>query len=217
MSSPRRVVRAPEPEPIRANAVAATGDDQCPRCGTSLVGEPIAEDAQHLYGKATHFRREVHVIPEDGSRVMFYVCPDCHGAWGPSFKNAVGEWAEQGPALTAAAIETHHADVALLADRDHVAQVLAEERETIVFALGLAGCRWVGWTFAQQTGARLHLIVEPVLGAAHPASETTRMIGNATGWPARLIDVLSRTSPMVRLAHEEDLRHFAPAPTTAAD
>lgn len=220
MSAQRSVVAAREPDRIRADVAPAVEGDRCPRCGASLQGEPIAADKQHLYGKATHFRREVNVQPDTGSGVMFYVCPDCHGAWGPSFTNATGSWAERGPALVEAAIEAHHADVAHLADHDRVAAVLAEHREMIVFALGLAGCRWLGWTVDAQIGSRLHLITEPVLGSQRPTPETARLISNATGWPEHLIVILSSTSPMVRCAHDGSLRSFTPAPpalSTAED
>lgn len=71
----------------------------CPHCGVSLQGDPIPEEyLQHRedcdkaekgrcfclpYGDGkTHFRREIGVEIQgvyDG--MLFYVCPDCGGAW----------------------------------------------------------------------------------------------------------------------------------------
>lgn len=48
--------------------------DVCPHCQASLVGEPIPEKDQHLFG-ATHFNRAIGV--SNGDSVIYYRCPDC--------------------------------------------------------------------------------------------------------------------------------------------
>lgn len=84
-----------------------TGDN-CPNCGTSLIGEPIPEtyrthrddhDDQVTrygrcycfpYGDATHFRLEVGVEIQgvyDGT--LYWVCPSCDHAW-PRWTDGAG-------------------------------------------------------------------------------------------------------------------------------
>lgn len=82
--------------------------DNCPGCGTSLQGEPIAEehrthkpdhdDQVALYGRcycfpygdATHFGRVIGIEVRgvyDG--VLYWTCPDCNHAW-PRFNDGLG-------------------------------------------------------------------------------------------------------------------------------
>lgn len=203
-------------QPVVATAVE---DHTCPRCGTSLLGEPIPEALQPLYGTVTHFHREV-VVKQTDNDVFFYACPDCHGTWAPSFENATGESATRRHEAVLAAIATHEADVALFADRARVEQVLQQARETIVFALGLAGYRWASWTITPQTGTRLWLVVEPVLAAETyraPTPETTRMIANATGWPEHALTLVTSDAPMVKMMSPTERDAFQKPPVAAVD
>lgn len=201
---------------------AATADEghACPHCGTSLLGEPIPEALQPLYGTVTHFHREV-VVKQADNDVFFYACPDCHGTWPPSFTNATGESATRRHEAVLAAIATHDADVALFCDRAHVEQVLYQSRETIVFALGLAGYRWASWTITPQTGTRLWLIVDPVLASDRrgptPTPETTRMIANATGWPEHALTLVTSDAPMVQMMSPTERDAFRKPPGAAVD
>lgn len=52
----------------------------CPHCGTSLQGDPIPPEKQHLYG-ATHFGREIGISNPMTDRTEAYQCPDCGGQW----------------------------------------------------------------------------------------------------------------------------------------
>lgn len=181
--------------------VAAVEDHTCPRCGASLLGEPIPDALQPLYGTITHFHREV-VVKQTDNAVFFYACPDCHGTWPPSFEKATGASDARRHDAVLAAIAAHDADVALFADHAHVAHVLQQARETIVFALGLAGYRWVSWTVTPQTGTRLWLVVDPILATDRhgaPTPEATRMIANATGWPEHALTIVTSDAPMVKM------------------
>jgi hypothetical protein len=58
-----------------------SGDpDRCPYldCDADLRGEPIPEESRHLYGGATHFKRElvceVRGVYDGG---LYYICRDC--------------------------------------------------------------------------------------------------------------------------------------------
>ena len=60
--------------------------DNCPKCGVSLIGDPIPEkDLIHYSG--THWRREIGI---DGGSVGIYDgvvalrCPDCEHEWARS-------------------------------------------------------------------------------------------------------------------------------------
>lgn len=75
--------------------------DTCPKCGTSLLGEPIPEDSRDRhYGGATHFRRVIGVEydyrdPHHYDGVSEWQCPDCgyrEGRW--SGQELVGDEAE---------------------------------------------------------------------------------------------------------------------------
>ncbi len=56
--------------------------DNCPHCGTSLRGNPIPEHQQEMFGGATHFGRKIGVeVMGVYDGVLYYVCPDCKGAW----------------------------------------------------------------------------------------------------------------------------------------
>jgi len=51
----------------------------CPRCGTTQVGEEIPEENRECFGGATHSCRSIAYYAHD--MTMFYVCPDCDNAW----------------------------------------------------------------------------------------------------------------------------------------
>lgn len=56
--------------------------DNCPKCNVSLIGSPIPEASRHLFGAATHFRRDIGVeIPGVYDGVAFWQCPDCGYQW----------------------------------------------------------------------------------------------------------------------------------------
>jgi len=55
--------------------------DNCPKCGVSLIGDPIPEDIVEHYA-GTHWRREIGIEVRgvyDG--VLFWRCPDCEHEW----------------------------------------------------------------------------------------------------------------------------------------
>lgn len=52
-------------------------DDNCPICGVSLIGDPIPESSRHMYGDATHFRREIGIYSQERDCTVAYRCPDC--------------------------------------------------------------------------------------------------------------------------------------------
>ena len=62
-----------------------TQPDTCPHCGVSLLGDPIPQESldKGYYGPGTtHFRRDFGAEVDgvyDG--VLYWVCPDCGGAW----------------------------------------------------------------------------------------------------------------------------------------
>jgi hypothetical protein len=61
--------------------------DNCPKCKTSLIGEPIPEDIRHHYGEYTNWRREIGIEYRgkyDG--VWEWKCPDCSHTWDSEVK-----------------------------------------------------------------------------------------------------------------------------------
>jgi hypothetical protein len=83
-------------------------NDNCPHCGTSLIGDPIpAEHREHKpdhdeqvarsgrcfclpYGDATHFRRVMgHEVRGIYDGVLYWSCPDCRLAW-PRWTDGLG-------------------------------------------------------------------------------------------------------------------------------
>jgi predicted RNA-binding Zn-ribbon protein involved in translation (DUF1610 family) len=56
--------------------------DNCPHCGTNLIGQAISKESQVYYGNATHYRREIGVeIRGVYDGVLFWECPECGHAW----------------------------------------------------------------------------------------------------------------------------------------
>ena len=55
--------------------------DNCPHCGTTLIGEAISKESQHYFG-ATHYRREIGIeIRGEYDGVLFWQCPECGCTW----------------------------------------------------------------------------------------------------------------------------------------
>lgn len=67
--------------------------DNCPHCGTSLIGEKIPCDQREFFGNKTHFRREIGLeFPEVYDGVIAYKCPDCKKSWkAGNFKGSYGD------------------------------------------------------------------------------------------------------------------------------
>jgi hypothetical protein len=57
---------------------------ECPHCHANLIGQPIPEKSQLLFGGATHFRRVIGIEKRDDDYISAYCCPDC-GAEGSRF------------------------------------------------------------------------------------------------------------------------------------
>lgn len=56
--------------------------DNCPKCGVSLIGDPIPEMYLIHYGGSTHWRREIGLeYPELYDGVWEWQCPDCDHTW----------------------------------------------------------------------------------------------------------------------------------------
>jgi hypothetical protein len=56
--------------------------DNCPHCNKSLIGEPIPEEARHLYSTPYHWTLEIGVVyPEKYDGIWEYRCPFCNGTW----------------------------------------------------------------------------------------------------------------------------------------
>ena len=51
----------------------------CRSCGIGLIGSPIDSGNRHLYGGATHFRKEYGYYTND--MTAFFYCADCGFAW----------------------------------------------------------------------------------------------------------------------------------------
>lgn len=55
--------------------------DNCPHCGTSLIGDPIPDNIRQYY-HGTHWRREIGMeYPEKYDGIWEWKCPDCSGVW----------------------------------------------------------------------------------------------------------------------------------------
>ncbi len=52
-------------------------DNNCPYCGTNLLGPEIPEKDRELFGGATHFRRQIGIETKGYDGVSFWMCPDC--------------------------------------------------------------------------------------------------------------------------------------------
>jgi hypothetical protein len=61
-------------------AIVRRNDEACPICGSSLQGDPIPSENQHLYG-ATHFSRKIGIYDTGRDRTVEWQCPDCGGRW----------------------------------------------------------------------------------------------------------------------------------------
>jgi hypothetical protein len=131
----------------------------CPLNGCSLLGAPIPEESRQHYGTATHFRREIGIETDAYDGMLYFVCPDCHGAW-PRFTSAGGKGSDRLVVAAFEAVEAHNAQVALLADKLQVVRVLTERADEVAFALGMHGFRWTGWAHDTYTGAYLWLLVD---------------------------------------------------------
>lgn len=55
--------------------------DSCPKCGSSIIGEPIPEESRHHFGKATHFSRWIGIQDFRNDRLSVIECPDCGAQW----------------------------------------------------------------------------------------------------------------------------------------
>jgi hypothetical protein len=56
--------------------------NNCPHCGSSLVGEEIPKKDRKLFGGATNFKREIGMeYPEKYDGIWEWMCPDCRGTW----------------------------------------------------------------------------------------------------------------------------------------
>jgi len=54
--------------------------DNCPKCHTNLIGDPIPEQDQHLFG-CDHFSRVIGIYDRDRDETVYYKCPDCGYQW----------------------------------------------------------------------------------------------------------------------------------------
>lgn len=136
--------------------------DGCPLCGASLLGDPIPEASRHLFGSSTHFRREIGMEPDGYDGVLYWVCPDCHGAWS-QFTNtrlAQGAGPDRLTRLGDEAVATHDAQVALLAEAAKVEDIMATHGAQVAVTLAVAGLTWTGWVVDPRTGAWLYLLVD---------------------------------------------------------
>jgi ribosomal protein L37AE/L43A len=50
----------------------------CPYCHTDLRGEPIPDDAKHLFGGLSHFSALIGVYSLETDRTTHYRCPACN-------------------------------------------------------------------------------------------------------------------------------------------
>ena len=58
--------------------VKLTGDSaECPHCGACLVGSPVPEKSQHLFGGAKFFSRVIGIEQLEEDFISAYRCPDC--------------------------------------------------------------------------------------------------------------------------------------------
>lgn len=62
-------------ETARVESLATA--DNCPKCGVSLLGDPIPEASREHFGGKTHFRRQVGIYSREQDRTVAWRCPDC--------------------------------------------------------------------------------------------------------------------------------------------
>jgi hypothetical protein len=169
-------------------------------CGVSLLGDLIPDDERKWNGWSTHYRREQGVETDAFPGVVLYwVCPDCHGAW-TAFTGT-------GPIATAAAeaVAVHEASAAALANPESVEATLVEHGEMLRFATALNGFIWVGWAVDPRDGATLYLLctdgTSTVWNPSAPdrAVHTQSLAGDITGYPVvRLVNDWGEASQAVR-------------------
>lgn len=175
--------------------------DGCPLCGVSLLGEPIPEASRHHYGSSTHFRREMGVETDGYDGVLYWVCPDCHGAW-PRFTNTrlpAGAVPDRLTRLGLEAVAAHTAQVALLSDATEVERTLTTHAEQIEGAIEGVGLAWTGWTVDSRTGAWLVLLVDTTgFDWAGTTFEQARdLVRDITGLPVVLVGENSPSAQML--------------------
>lgn len=220
LERPHQMAAAEQAHPEQPDADRSTdpSDDRCPHCGVGLT-TPIPPENKHLHGASTHYRREIGVEVNDSDGLLYFVCPDCHGAWPRSVTGLTrGVAADMLAERAAKAVAEHDADVAVLRDPAHVESVLRTHGDVIRFAIGLAGLRWLGWRVSPQMGNRLWLLCEPVTGDRMDATahrSAIQMIANATGWDKTLLSIYGPKAPMVQFSLEDDPNFFHQPPTTS--
>jgi len=66
----------------------------CPHCGSDWTGSPIPDEHRHMYGNATHFKREIAIYDRDADRTVAFQCPDCNTTFDrQKFKPTKNPWA----------------------------------------------------------------------------------------------------------------------------
>ena len=55
--------------------------DNCPKCHTNLIGDPIPVEDQEVFGGHTHFSRVIGIYDRDRDETVYYKCPDCGYQW----------------------------------------------------------------------------------------------------------------------------------------
>jgi hypothetical protein len=54
---------------------------KCPKCKTSLRGDPIPKKDQKVFGGHKFFGREIALYDRDLDMTTHYRCPDCGFTW----------------------------------------------------------------------------------------------------------------------------------------
>lgn len=65
--------------------------DHCPKCQTTLRGDPIPEKDQEAFGGKTHFYRAYTVIDLERDIATAEMCPDCGFRWKIKYGESVFE------------------------------------------------------------------------------------------------------------------------------
>lgn len=51
--------------------------DHCPKCGSSMIGEPIPIQDRRQFDRETHFKRWIGIEDARTDRLSSIQCPDC--------------------------------------------------------------------------------------------------------------------------------------------
>lgn len=68
----------------------------CPNCNADWRGKPIPKEHRHMFGNATHFKREIGIYDRDKDRTVALQCPDCKATFDRgTFKPVHHPWGAQ--------------------------------------------------------------------------------------------------------------------------